>query len=380
MQFVDVSGQSMIESAMMGPMSSLLPDRRRVLCVGDANPDLVLRGDVVPRFGQREQIIESADLVIGGSAGITAHGFARLNRPVSLVAAVGGDVFGAELRERLRRAGVDVSPLVTRADTATGLSVILYPAADRGATGDTENAPDDRAILTEVGAIPTLTAAEVLAAARRTMPMGLAHVHFASLFLQPHLHAELPNLLAELKAMGLTTSLDTNDDPAGRWSGIAPLLPHLDHLLPNASETLALAAALGRTPARAELDAAGEDREFDLGGAKETEAIVHAAIALAHHGPRVTVKAGRHGALSVAIGDPATDAEIVHVAAVAAQVLDTTGAGDTFDAAFIDTWLDERSVRECLRRAVAAGACAVSAIGGTAGQPRREDLDQPSGT
>jgi sugar/nucleoside kinase (ribokinase family) len=107
---------------------------------------------------------------------------------------------------------------------------------------------------------------------------------------------------------------------------------------------------------------------------------VQAAIALAHHGPRVTVKAGRHGALSVAIGDPATDAEIVHVAAHAVQVLDTTGAGDTFDAAFIDTWLDDRSVRQCLHRAVAAGASAVSAIGGTAGQPRREDLDLPSET
>ena len=82
-------------SATMGPCPpSTSPRRRRaaqVLVVGDANPDLVLRGDVVPRFGQAEQLLDDASLVIGGSAAITAHGLARLGRPVSLLAAVGDD-------------------------------------------------------------------------------------------------------------------------------------------------------------------------------------------------------------------------------------------------------------------------------------------------
>ncbi len=66
----------------------------RVLVAGDANLDLVLRGDVVPRFGQAEQLLDSADLVLGSSAGICASGLARLGADVALVARVGADVFG----------------------------------------------------------------------------------------------------------------------------------------------------------------------------------------------------------------------------------------------------------------------------------------------
>ena len=90
-----------------------------LLVVGDANPDLILRGDVVPRFGQAEQLLDDADLVLGGSAAITAHGLARLGRPVSLVAAIGADAFGTTDGERARRGrGGHRRPLVTRPDCA----------------------------------------------------------------------------------------------------------------------------------------------------------------------------------------------------------------------------------------------------------------------
>ncbi len=48
-----------------------------VLVVGDANVDLVLAGDVVPRFGQAEQLLDAASLVLGGSASIAASAPAR---------------------------------------------------------------------------------------------------------------------------------------------------------------------------------------------------------------------------------------------------------------------------------------------------------------
>ena len=80
----------------------------RVLVVGDANVDLVLRGDVVPRFGQAEQLLDSADLTLGSSAGIVAHGLARLGIPTALAATVGDDEFGRLTRGWLSEAGVDV--------------------------------------------------------------------------------------------------------------------------------------------------------------------------------------------------------------------------------------------------------------------------------
>ena len=64
----------------------------RVLVAGDANLDLVLRGDVVPRFGQAEQLLEAADLVLGSSAGICAAGLARLGVSTALCARIGTDM------------------------------------------------------------------------------------------------------------------------------------------------------------------------------------------------------------------------------------------------------------------------------------------------
>src|SRR3954452_315685 len=153
----------------------------RVLVVGDANPDLVLRGDVRPRFGQAEQLVDDSALVLGGSAAITAHALARLGRPVTLVAAVGQDAFAEQVRRHLTEGGVEVGALVVRPGVATGLTVVLSDGPDR-------------AILTAPGAIPTLTATDVTTALGEST--DLAHVHVASVFLLPPLAAELPGVLA----------------------------------------------------------------------------------------------------------------------------------------------------------------------------------------
>ena len=301
----------------------------RVLVVGDANPDLVLSGDVVPRFGQAEQLLDDASLVVGGSASITAHGLARLGRPVSLVAAVGDDLFGAFLTDRLGVAGVDVRHVVVRPDLPTGLTVAL-------------NRADDRAMLTLTGALDSLTEHDLHVALDHLRAEGLRHVHVGSLFLLPSLAAVLPAFLARAREHGVTTSLDTNDDPAGRWEGVDALLPHLDLLLPNRAETVAL----------------GRDADPH-----------RAAAALAVQGPLTVVKDGAAGAFAVS-----RDGAVVEVAGRAVQPVDTTGAGDTFDAAFLDAWLDGVTVADALARAVAAGARSVGHVGGTAGQPTRDQL------
>jgi sugar/nucleoside kinase (ribokinase family) len=314
--------------------SAKSPPSALVLVVGDANPDLVLRGDVVPRFGQAEQLLDSKALLIGGSAAITAHGLARLDRPVSLVAAVGSDVFAQPMLTELTTAGVQLDHVVERRDVPTGLTIVLSRATDR-------------AILTHPGAIPTLTARDVLSA----VDEDVRHVHVASLFLQPSLAAELPAVLAEIHTRGVTTSLDTNDDPARRWQGVAELLPHLDVLLPNESEALALARTITGT---------------------STTSPAEAAHLLADRGPLVVVKCGENGAVAAEPGGTHHTAP-----AVPCDPVDTTGAGDTFDAAFLDGWLDAVPIDRCLARAVRAGAAAVGAVGGTAGQPSTSDLTSP---
>ena len=314
---------------MMARVTGPVTRPARVLVVGDANPDLVLRGDVVPRFAQAEQLLDTADLVPGGSAAITAHGLARLERPVTLLAAVGDDLFGHETVGDLDRAGVDTRFVLVRKESSTGLTVVL-------------STEDDRAILTLLGTIPTLTPDDVRDAVAALRPGGLAHVHVSSLFLQPALAEHLAGVLAELRATGLTTSLDTNADPAQRWTGVRELLPHLDLLLPNRTEVTELAGQADPVAAARDLAAAG---------------------------PLVVVKDGARGGFAVG-----PDGSLVEVAARPREVVDTTGAGDTFNAAFVDAWLAGSDLPTCLDRAVRAGSFAVSAAGGTAGQPTRADL------
>lgn len=303
-----------------------------ILVAGDANVDLVLRGDVIPRFGQAEQLLDSGELVLGGSASITASGLARLGIPTALVARVGDDVFGRFTRAALTGAGVDVGAVDTDAVLPTGISVIL-------------SAPRDRAILTVPGTIPTLTADAVAAASG-----AASHVHFASYFLQPQLAAQLPALLAALHSRGMSTSLDTNWDPAERWDGLGEVLPHLDFLLPNLEELRAIGAALG---VRASSD--------------ESTARELAAL-----GPRIVVKAGSLGGWSVADRMPVSSAP-----GLALEVVDTTGAGDSFNAGYLAAIAHEIDDEETrLEWAAVAGSLSTLGAGGTGAQPSLAEVTE----
>lgn len=305
-----------------------------VLVLGDANPDLVLRGDVVPRFGQTEQLLTAADLVVGGSGSIVAHGLARLGTAVRMVATVGSDTFADLLRERLNAAGVDVSGLLVTGP-ATGLTVVL-------------SSGDDRAVLTFPGAIADLDAEQALEAVDKAAADGARHVHVSSLFLLPKLAAGLQAVLSRAHTLGLTTSLDTNDDPSDRWEAIAGVLGHVDVLLPNAREAGALAA------------------QFAGGTADDA---VESAGLLAAQGPAVVVKLGAEGAAQVS-----SDGVVLRAPGPTTEVVDTTGAGDTLVAAYLDGRLRGLSDEQCLRRGVLAGALSTAATGGTSGQPTSDEL------
>jgi sugar/nucleoside kinase (ribokinase family) len=304
--------------------------RPRVLVAGDCNVDLVLRGDVQPRFGQVEQLLDAGALVLGSSAGIAACGLASLGIPTDLVGVVGDDAFGRFARDELAAKGVGTDALRVHRELATGLSVIL-------------SAPDDRAILTAIGALGELTADDLLSAAE-----GHDHVHVASFYLLPRLMPELGAVFAELHRHGVTTSIDTNWDPAETWAHAGEVLPHADVFLPNAQELRGIAGALGITGA--------DDRELGR--------------AVAALGPEVVVKDGASGGWSASPGGQVTEVGIRPV-----EVVDTTGAGDSFDAGYLAARLSGVSdPRERLRWAVAAGSLSTRGAGGTGSQATRREL------
>lgn len=306
-----------------------------LVVVGDANPDLILRGDLRPRFGQVEQLLDAADLVLGGSAAIVAAGAARLGLATGIVSRVGADQFGESVVAQLRERGVDVQSITRDPAYPTGLTVVLAE-------------PDDRAILTLLGAIPTLrpkqVTDEVLTSTR--------HVHVAAYFLHPHLAAGLPQLFARAHRAGCTTSLDTNWDPAERWDGVREALVETDVFLPNTAELLAVASPLASTSSPS-LPCPDE----------EQLALWHdAAAKLAVNGTLVVVKAGERGAFAVGAAARAS------APALQVDVVDTTGAGDSFDAGFLTAWLEGRPLTQCVQWAAAAGSLSTRAAGGTEAQ------------
>lgn len=304
-----------------------------VLVVGDANPDILLTGDVVPRFGQAEQLLDTADLLLGGSAAIVAAGLAHLDVATGLVGVVGADQFGTFTLDCLRKRAVDLSSMVVDRTLPTGVSVVL-------------SEPRDRAILTLPGTIPTLDVDTVFAAVERLEP---AHVHVASYFLQPDLAAALPDLFAWLVARGVSTSLDTNWDPAEQWGGLDNVLPNTTVLMPNREEALAIASSVA--------------------GSVITD-LDRACAVLSRLGCRVVVKSGADGGACYENG-----ALTAVAPGLILEVTDTTGAGDSFDAGYLAAVVrgvpDEKTR---LRWAAVAGSLSVRGRGGTVSQASAAEL------
>jgi len=295
-----------------------------ILVAGEINPDLILSSpDLQPMFGQHETLVETADLTIGSSCAIFACGAARLGLRVAIIGIIGKDLFGEFMLDEMRKRDVDVSHVIIDPDCSTGLSVIL-------------NRGKDRAILTHMGAIDALQADNVT----DHLLMKSRHIHVASYFLQSGLKPGLPGLFERARSRGLTTSLDTNWDPAEEWSGVISLLDKTDVFLPNAAEAQAIAALSNP-----------ED----------------AALSLAKHAGVVAVKHGEQGALAASLHG------IVHVTSIPVKVVDTVGAGDSFNAGFLYGYLDHWPLEKSLKLAAVCGAISTQAAGGTTGQATLEE-------
>lgn len=291
-----------------------------LLVVGEINPDLILRGDVAPAFGQIEKTIDDATLTIGSSSVIFACGAARLGLRVAFVGTVGHDLFGQFMCAQMAAYSIDVSGVTIDPALRTGLSVILSHGADR-------------AILTYPGSIAALRYDQI----DLHMLDRARHLHLGAFYMLDALRPDVPALFAAARARGLTISLDTNYDPSERWDGgLAEAISLVDLFLPNEAELCAIAGSA--------------DVEVALGR-------------LAGRVPLIGVKLGARG------GVARQGHTIVRAPALPVPVADTTGAGDSFDAGFVYGFVQGWGLEETLRLACACGSLSTRAAGGTAAQP-----------
>ncbi|MGE5248949.1 MAG: carbohydrate kinase family protein [Bacteroidota bacterium] len=294
-----------------------------VLVAGEINPDLILSGNVEPEFGQVEKIVDSAVLAIGSSSAIFACGAARLGLKVAFIGVCGEDIFGKFMLTEMAGRGVDVQHVLTLPGGSTGLSVIL-------------NRNSDRAVLTYPGLIPGLEAADI----PEELLREARHLHVGSYFLQTALRPGLPVLFRRARELGLTTSLDTNYDPTEKWEDVGALFPVTNILFPNEKEARSLA---------------------------NEQNLVRAASMLASKLEILAVKLGEAGALGLQNGRSA------RIPSIAVEVVDTVGAGDSFDAGFVYGYLHGWELERCLQIACACGALSTRKAGGIEAQPTLEE-------
>jgi sugar/nucleoside kinase (ribokinase family) len=301
-----------------------------ILTTGELCPDLILSGDVAPVFGQVEKLVDNAVLTIGSSSAIFACAAARLGLHVALIGRVGDDVFGHFMLSSLQNSGVDISRVIIDAEVPTGLSVILTKG-------------NDRAILTYPGTIPTLRLTDI----KPDMLAQARHLHLTCFYIQDALRPDVPELFDMAHKLGLTVSLDTNYDPAETWDGgISEVLSRTDVFLPNDRECCAIA------------------------GNQEVESALEILMRVV---PVVAVKRGSKGALGCSTSQTG---RVIQVQSLPVHVVDTVGAGDTFDAGFLYGYLSKWDMQRSLQLGAVCGSLSTRKAGGTTSQPTLEEANQ----
>jgi len=284
--------------------------------VGELNLDLVLYG-LPDRFElDREHLASDLRLTLGSSSAIFAHNFALLGNRVGFHSAIGDDPLGELCLSRLAASGTDVSAVKKFTGKQTGLTVILPR-------------PEKRFILTYPGVMADMRLEDL----DLHRVLDARHLHLSSYFLQSMLRPRIAELFRLAKQAGLSTSLDTNDDPADRWeSDVLDTLTWVDVLLPNEHEACRLA---------------------------RTDDAVRAAEMLAHKVPLVVMKRGEKGVLARRGND------VLEGLARRVEAADTIGAGDSFDAGFLHQFIRGAELQECLRFGNLTGALSTTRQGGT---------------
>jgi sugar/nucleoside kinase (ribokinase family) len=302
-------------------------ERPKILVIGELNVDIVAAGlRSMPVTGS-EILAEKCELTLGSASAIFAAGMAKLGHEVTFFSHVGRDYFGDFCLRALQQAGVSTRHVTRKAEETTGVTIAL-------------SGKRDRALVTYAGAVATFKADSI----DEKVMSRHDHLHLTSYYLQTALRPSFPRLFQQAKAAGLTTSFDPNSDPGDKWDRkIDSVLKHTDVLFVNEREAKKLT------------------RSNTLNGAmRNLGAKVDCAV----------VKRGARGANAI------QDGKLFSDSGFKIEVVDTTGAGDSFAAGFLSAYLRKAPLAECLRIGNACGAMSARSIGGTAGQPTQQELQE----
>lgn len=267
-------------------------------------------------------------LTIGGCASNVAVDLARLGTDVGIVGCIGGDVFGAFIREQLQQANVQCGGLRTLADCETSGTLVIN---ERG---------QDRRFIHSVGASSEFTGEEITSDLLASAKLLYVGGYCLMQQLQPQ---RMASVFQEAQTLGVRTVLDVVlPGPGDFWDRLDPVLPYTDIFLPNQDEALMIT---GQQDAR---DQAATFRQ--------------------HGADVVVVTCGSEGCLV------ASDEGVFAGGVIPVEPVDGTGSGDAFAAGFIHGLLQQQSLAECVALGTALGAKTVQNLGATGGAMTAAEL------
>lgn len=301
---------------------------KRILVVGSINLDLVVSTNRIPQIGET---ITGKDFqtFFGGKGANQAVGVARLGYPVSMIGRVGNDEFGRRLRRALSLAGVQAQAVRVTSQTPSGVALITVESQGRNS------------IVVIPGANGKLTPQDI----RRE----LALVRSAGLILsQLEIPLETVDYLAAAAArFGIPFVLD----PAPAQKLPSSLLKRVAWLTPNETEAGILC---GASP-----------------DAVTTESARKVAKSLLKRGPQnIALKLGSRG-VYWASGNGES-----FVPAFKVQAVDSTAAGDAFNAGLAVSLMKGAEPPEAVRFASAVAALSVTRAGAQPSMPTAREVSR----
>ena len=297
-----------------------------VTALGELNVDIILNDiDGFPEMG-KEKFAGKMTVALGSSTAIFAANVACLGARTAFAGMVGRDSFGSLVSESLRAKGVDTRFLIESPDYATGATLVM-------------SYDEDRANLTYQGAMDHMGFDDLNPDIFRES----RHIHISSVFMQSALRRDFSRIFEAAESGGVTLSMDTQWDPKEEWDfDCAAILPHVDVFMPNETELKAIT------------------RTDDLSGAISRIRPYLRQVAV--------IKCGSRGSLLVK-----KDGEVSEMPSfLNSHVVDSIGAGDSFNAGFIYGYVKGMSLTECQRLGNLTGAVNTTAAGGTGAFTSRE--------
>lgn len=292
----------------------------KVLVLGSLNMDMVMTTEQMPKVGETV-LGETIDYFLGGKGANQAVAASRIAAPTKLIGKIGMDTFGEKIKQHLGDETIDLTGVIRDETVFTGVASIF-------------KLPKDNAIVVLPGANSLLTAQE------------LSAKDFQEGILLTQLEIPIETVLQGLQ-LAKNSKMQTILNPAPYHQSVPTLLPWVDIITPNETE---FADMVGK-----QIQTASELENEMLNWARE-------------HQTKLIVTRGAEGVSYVEKN------QLITVRAPKATVVDTTGAGDTFNGVLAAKLAQGVTFSEAVEWATTGASLAVEKLGAQTGMPSDEQI------